>query len=91
MPPLTPSRVVGEPNAVRRRSAAPTACPSAGLRRVAWVTVDIEDDRVVATAAGVSFRLPRTVEIPVREAARLAAAGVPVVVHRAGTETRAAS
>lgn len=72
---------------MRRPSAASAAAASAsvGLRRVAWVAVDVEGDRVVATAAGVGHRLPRNVEIPVREAARLAAAGVPVVVHRAGT------
>ncbi|HEX9994955.1 MAG TPA: hypothetical protein VGB14_18665 [Acidimicrobiales bacterium] len=59
------------------------SCPSAGLRRVAWVVVTVDGSGVHATAGGVTHRLPRTVPITMREAHRLVAEGVPVVVRRA--------
>lgn len=66
---------------MRRRSPS---CPSAGLRRVAWVVVTVDGAGVRATAGGVPHRLPRTVAISMAEANRLAAQGVPVVVRRPG-------
>jgi hypothetical protein len=58
------------------------SCRAVGLRRVSWVVVTVDGDRVHAAAAGVCHRLPRTVPIPVKDAMRLAADGVPVVVRR---------
>jgi hypothetical protein len=50
---------------------------------VAWVVVTVDGSGVHATAGGVTHRLPRTVPITMREAHRLVAEGVPVVVRRA--------
>ena len=55
----------------------------AGLRRIDWVRLYPDGERLRAEAVGVGFRLPVTTAIPVSVAARLIATGTPsVVLHR---------
>ena len=70
--------------------ASPSPGSAGGLRRVDWVALSVDGDHLTAEASGVAHRLPRTVAIPVREAARLVAAGVPLVVRRCGSAARSA-
>lgn len=54
-----------------------------GLRRVEWVRLELVNGRPTrAEAVGVAHRLPVTVPISLRQAARLVAGGIPVVVRR---------
>ena len=55
----------------------------AGLRRVDWVRLLVDRQRVRAEAVGVGFRVPVTCPIPLSVAARLIALGVPRVTCRA--------
>lgn len=61
---------------------AATCDPGLGLRRVSYVRVRIGDAWVRAEVVGVGHRWPRSVPVPLSVAARLAAAGVPIVVRR---------
>jgi hypothetical protein len=64
--------------------ATPTRGADA-FRRVDWVRIDLSGPHPRALAHGAGHRLPRTVAVPVRDAVRLAADGVPLVVrHPAG-------
>ena len=66
--------------ASRRQSAANRA----GLRRVDWVRLSVDDTdvRVRAEVMGVGHRLPVVCPVPLSVAADLIAAGTPSVVRR---------
>ena len=53
----------------------------AGFRRVDWVRLWIDRDRVSAEAVGVGYRLPATRPIPLATAVELLAAGIPHVTR----------
>jgi hypothetical protein len=55
-----------------------------GLRRVSWIRVRRGVGGLRAEAVGMGHRLPAVVPISVGTATRLAAGGVPVVVHDEG-------
>jgi hypothetical protein len=56
-----------------------------GLRRVSWVRVDVDADGAVrCQLAGIGHRRPVVRRLPLRTAAALAAAGVPLVVRHEG-------
>ena len=52
------------------------------MRRVLWVRVTCGRDGTYAEAVGLGHRTPRSTPIPMGRAARLSAAGVPVVIRR---------
>ena len=52
------------------------------MRRVLWVRVTCGRDGAHAEAVGLGHRMPRVMPIGMDRAARLSAAGVPVVVRR---------
>lgn len=64
---------------------AVSAAALVGLRRVDWVRLLVDDDRVGAEAVGVGFRLPTTCPISLSVAARLIESGVPHVTRHLGT------
>jgi hypothetical protein len=64
---------------------AVSAAALVGLRRVDWVRLLVDDDRVGAEAVGVGFRLPTTCPISLSVAARLISSGVPHVTRHLGT------
>jgi hypothetical protein len=66
-------------------SASAAAASLAGLRRVDWIRLLVDDDHVGAEAVGVGYRLPTTCPIPVSLAARLIESGVPHVTRHLGT------
>jgi hypothetical protein len=53
-----------------------------GMRRVAWVRVTTGPSGTKSEVVGIRHRGTDVTRIPLRVAARLAADGVPVVVHR---------
>ena len=57
---------------------------SFGFRRVESVRLLVGAERTEAEVTGVVHRCPRTIRVPLRAAARLAAAGAPLVVVDAG-------
>ncbi len=56
---------------------------SLGFRRVELVRFVVADRGTTAEVTGVLHRYTRTVRVPLRAAARLAAAGAPIVVDGA--------
>lgn len=52
-----------------------------GLRRIDWIRVWLGDGPPRAEAVGSGHRLPRVVPIPLATATRLAAEGIPMVIH----------
>lgn len=63
------------------------AARRAGLRRVDWVRLQVDQDEqpVRAEAMGAGFRLPVTCAIPLSVAADLIASGTPYVTRHLGT------
>ena len=55
----------------------------AGLRRVSWVSVTVEQGHATALVHGLGHRTPRTLRISLKAASDLAAVGVPTVVRHA--------
>jgi hypothetical protein len=52
-----------------------------GLRRVDWVRLIVDHDRLRAEAVGVGFRVPAACPIPLSVAANLIATGTPHVTR----------
>jgi hypothetical protein len=71
----------GSTGVLKRTPGLPAA---AGLRRVDWVRLVVEQRRVRAEAVGVGYRLPATRSIPLSLAAALVAGGIPSVTRRVG-------
>jgi len=67
-----------------RRPSPSQAAATAGLRRVERVRVLVSDGRAVADVTGVAHRYPYTFGVSLSTAARLADAGVPLLVERPG-------
>jgi hypothetical protein len=83
-------RATGRPELTQQRdrgSRAPersrVLASRAGLRRVDWVRLLVDDGHLRAEAVGVGFRLPVTRPISLSVAAELIAAGTPHVTHSA--------
>jgi hypothetical protein len=73
---------------MRRRTGGMSlgeACASTGFRRVELVRVVVCGTSVEANATGVLHRYPRTVQISLAAATRLAAAGAPLAIERCTT------
>ena len=60
-----------EPNAPHRSVSA------LGFRRVEFVRVLVDEDRITAEVTGITHRLPRTIRVPLHTAIALIDAGVP--------------
>ena len=60
----------------------------AGLRRISWVTVTVEDGHATAVVHGLGHRFPKTVRISLRAALELAADGTPTVVRHANSTAK---
>ena len=60
---------------------------AAGLRRVDWVRLVVDDEAVRAEAVGVGYRLPVARPIPLSVAAALRAQGTPSVTRRFDTSS----
>lgn len=59
-----------------------------GLRRVAYVRIDLSGTAPRAQVAGVGQHRPVTLTVPIDVATELVAAGVPSVVHRPRPDDR---
>lgn len=60
----------------------------AGLRRVDWVRLTVDEREVRAEVIGVGFRLPVVRPIPLSIAGELIASGTPCVTSRVPSEGR---